>query len=127
MAAITVSDLYINGVAMPDPAKEGVVITREKVWSSDTGRSASAKMLGTVVGVKTTIKITWPPLTPEQVALIDGAVSDGDEPFIPITYTDATGETVTKTVYFGTPSYTVYSWADGMQYIKSVSVSAIEQ
>ena len=41
--------------------------------------------------------------------------------------TDATGSTVTKTMYFGTPSYTVYSWANGRQYIKGACVDGIEQ
>ena len=127
MANITVSDLYINDVKMPDPALEGVTVSREKIWSSNTGRTTSGKMVGTVVAVKTTLKIKWPVLTPAQVATIEGAVSDPDNPFVPVKYTDATGETVTRTMYFGTPSYTVYSWADGKQYIKDVSVDGIEQ
>lgn len=127
MANITVSDLYINGTKMPDPALEGVTVSREKIWSSNTGRTASGKMVGTVVAVKTTLKIKWPILTPAQVATIEGAVSDPDNPFVPVKYTDATGSTVTKTMYFGTPSYTVYSWANGRQYIKDTTVDAIEQ
>ena len=113
MANITVSDLYINGKKMPTPALEGVVISREKIWSANTGRTAAGKMVGTVVAVKTTIKIKWPPLTPAQVAVIESAVSDG--------------ETKTKTMYFGTPTYTVYSWANGRQYLRDVSVTGIEQ
>ena len=127
MANITVSDLYINGTKMPDPALEGVTVSREKIWSSNTGRTASGKMTGIVVAVKTTLKIKWPVLIPDQVAVIEGAVSDPDNPFVPVKYTDATGSTVTKTMYFGTPSYTVYSWASGKQYIKDVSVDGIEQ
>ena len=99
MANITVSDLYINSKKMPTPALEGVVISREK----------------------------WPPLTPAQVAVIESAVSDGDKPFVPVKFTDATGVTVTKTMYFGTPTYTVYSWANGRQYLRDVSVTGIEQ
>lgn len=127
MANITVSDLYINGVKMPTPALEGVTISREKIWSANTGRTAAGKMVGTVVAVKTTIKIKWPPLTPAQVAVIEGEVSDKDHPYVPVKYTDATGQTVTKTMYFGTPTYTVYSWANGRQYLKDVSVTGIEQ
>ena len=127
MANITVSDLYINSKKMPTPALGGVVISREKIWSANTGRTAAGKMVGTVVAVKTTIKIKWPPLTPDQVAVIESAVSDGDNPFVPVKFTDATGVTVTKTMYFGTPTYTVYSWANGRQYLRDVSVTGIEQ
>ena len=125
MATITASDLYINGVKMPDPALEGITISKEKIWSSNAGRTTSGKMVGTVVAVKTTLKIKWPPLTPAQTAVVENAVSGSA--FVPVTFTDATGSTVTKTMYFGTPSYTVYSWADGVQYIKDVTVDGIEQ
>lgn len=127
MANITVSDLYINGQKMPTPALEGLIISKEKVWSANTGRTAAGKMVGTVVAIKTTVKIKWPPLTPAQVAVIEAAVSDGSDPFVPVKFTDATGTTVTKTMYFGTPTYTVYSWANGRQYLRDVSVTAIEQ
>lgn len=127
MAGITVIDLTINGVKMPTPALEGVTITREKIWSADAGRTSAGKMVGTVVAVKTKLAIKWPPLTPAQVQTIESAVSDGDNPFVPVKFTDVAGSTVTKTMYFGTPSYTIYSWGDGIQYIKDAAVDGIER
>lgn len=124
---MTVSELYIGGVQMPTPALEGVTVTSEKIWSADTGRSASGKMLGTCVAVKAKISVKWPPLTPAQAAVIEGAVSDPDKPFVTMKYTDMAGNTVTKEVYFGTPSYTWYSWSDGVQYLKDVSVDGVER
>lgn len=127
MEGITVTDLTISGVIMPTPALEGVTISSEKIWSSNTGRTASGKMAGTIVAIKTTIKIKWPVLTPSQVSVIEQAVSDPEHPFVPITYTNMQGRKVTKTVYFGTPSYTIYSLADGFQYVTGVEVEGIEQ
>lgn len=127
MANITVSELYIGGKQMPTPATEGVTITKEKIWSEDTGRTADGGMTGTIIAIKTKLSIRWPPLSPAQVAVIEGAVSDGDNPFVPVKFTDAAGATVTKTMYFGTPTYTVYSWANGRQYLRDVSVTGIEQ
>lgn len=124
---MTVSELYINGVQMPTPALEGVTITSEKVWSANTGRDSTGKMVGTIVGVKAKLSIKWPPLTMAQVAVIEAAVSDKSKPFVPLKYTDMTGKTVTKTVYFGTPSYTQYSWAGGLQYVTDATVDAVEQ
>lgn len=60
MANITVSDLYINGTRCRSPALEGVTVNREKIWSSNHRRTTSGKMVGTVVAVKTTLKIKWP-------------------------------------------------------------------
>jgi hypothetical protein len=123
----SVRELVINGTAMPDPALEGVTIATEKVWSSDTGRTSSGKMVGTVIAKKTTIKIKWPVLTAAQAALIEQAVSDSEHPFVPMSYVDMAGNRVEKTVYFSTPSYTLYSWADGLRLVKDVSVEGIEQ
>lgn len=127
MASITVTDLTIGGVKMPTPALEGLTISSEKIWSADTGRSSSGKMLGTIVAIKTTVKIKWPVLTMSQAAVIEQAVSDADSPFVTMKYTDMTGTTVTKTVYFGTPTYTIYSGADNLQWVENVEVEGIEQ
>jgi hypothetical protein len=127
LASITVSDLYINGTRMPTPALGGVTITSEKIWSSNTGRSSSGKMLGTIVAIKSKISIKWGALTPDEAKTIENAVSDKDEPFVTMKYTDMTGTTVTKTVYFGTPSYTWYNWANGMQWVTDATVDGIEQ
>ena len=77
MANITVSELYINSKQMPTPAAEGVTITREKIWSEDTGRTADGGMTGTIIAIKTKMSIRWALLTPAQVATIEAAVSDG--------------------------------------------------
>lgn len=123
----TISDLKINGVTMPTPAAEGVTITNNKVWSADTGRVASGKMTGTLVAIKAKITIKWPPLTMSEVSTIEAAVGNASSPWNTVQYTDMTGNTVTKTMYFGDPSYTQYSWINGMQYITDVSVDGIER
>lgn len=123
---MTVSDLYIDGVKMPTPALEGLSITREKIWSANTGRTGSGKMVGSIVARKTKVAIKWPPMTVEQAAVIENAVSS-ETGFVALKYTDMTGSTKTLTGYFGTPSYTIYSYADGCQWVKDVSVDFVEQ
>jgi hypothetical protein len=127
LASITVSDLYIDGTKMPTPALGGMTITSEKIWSSNTGRSSSGKMLGTIVAIKSKINIKWGVLTTEEVAVIEKVVSNRSKPFVTMKYTDMTGTTVTKTVYFGTPSYTWYSWDANNQFVTDVTVDGIEQ
>jgi hypothetical protein len=127
LASITISNLYINDTKMPTPAQGGMTITSEKIWSSNTGRSSSGKMLGTIVAIKSKITIKWAALTPNEAKTIENAVSNEDNPFVTMKYTDMTGTTVTKTVYFGTPSYTWYSWANGIQWVTDVTVDGIEQ
>lgn len=124
---VTVRELYINGVLMPTPALNGVTISSNKVWSANTGRTTTGKMVGTIVCVKHKIAIKWPPLTEAQAAVIEAAVSDTDNPFVPVQYTDMAGNTVTYTMYFGDVTYTQYSWSEGLRYIMDVAVDGIEQ
>ena len=123
MSAVT--DLKINNVTMPPPAVDGLTISTEKIWSADTGRAAAGNMVGTVIARKTTVKIRWPVLTRAQAALIEQAVNATD--FVSISYLDMGGNRVTKTVYFSTPTYTIYSVASGLEWVRDVSVEGIEQ
>lgn len=127
MASITVSSLYINGVEMPTPAHKGVTLSSNKIWSTNTGRTTSGKMVGTIIAVKHKLEIKWPPLTMEQVAVIEGVVSVTANAFVPVRYTDMTGTVVEYTMYTGDISYTQYSWHEGIQYVTDAHVSCIEQ
>lgn len=44
--------LYIDGTKMPNPSFNAISCSDEKVWSSNTGRSKSAYMNGSIVQVK---------------------------------------------------------------------------
>lgn len=127
MPLLTVSQLTINGVAMPAPKVGGLKIKPEKIWSSNTGRTADTTMVGTILGIKTTVEISWPPLTVEDVATIEAAVSAKNLPFVPMTFTDHTGAERTLQVYFGTPSYTAFDWVGGEWRVLDATVSGIEQ
>lgn len=121
----TISDLYINNTLMPTPLQGGVTISREPIWSAATGRTASGKMVGAIVARKTTLKIKWPPLTMTQAATILTALTAHD--FLSVSFTDMTGTTRNLTMYAGTPSFTQYSWANGMRYVINGAVDLIEQ
>ena len=127
MPLLTVSDLKINGKVMPAPKVDGMKIKPEKIWSKNTGRSAATTMLGTILSIKNTVEISWPPLTVEQVIDIESVVSNPELPFVPMVYTDQTGRSHTMNVYFGTPSYSCFNWIDGQWMVTDASVSGIEQ
>jgi hypothetical protein len=116
--------LIIGGVTMPPLKKEGLTITREKVWSSNTGRSAGGTMVGDLVGIKYKLQCEWPPLSAADVAKIDAAVSPA---FFTVSFWDPrTNARITRTMYAGTPSYPVHSYAQGTPY-KGVTVDLIEK
>ena len=117
--------LVIGNVTMPTLKKEGLTISKEKIWSKKTGRGADASMLGDVVAIKYTLKCQWPPLTREEAAIIDAAITPA---FFDVTFTDpGSNSRQTKRMYAGTPTYPVYSYADGVKTYQGVAVDLIEK
>lgn len=127
MPLLKIDDLKVDGVTLPAPKIAGFKVKPEKIWSENTGRSAALTMIGTILGIKTTIEIAWPPLTPEQVMDIESVASNKDKPFVLMEYTDQTGRPAQKTVYFGAPSYSLFDWYKGQWMVMDATVTAIEQ
>ena len=118
-------ELVIGGVIMPTLKKEGLTISKEKIWSSNTGRSASGDMIGDLIAIKYTLDCEWPPLSREQAAVVDSAVSPA---FFNVTFTDpGSNSRVTKRMYAGTPTYPVYSYVNGVKTYSGVKVTLIQQ
>jgi hypothetical protein len=126
MANITITAITVDGVELPAPAADGVTISKEKLWSQDTGRSASGLLNGTIVAQKVTLSVKWPPLTPQEVKTIDD-ITSSDTPYHTVKYTDIAGKTYTKEMYFGSPSGTWSSWAKGAQTVTDYAVDMIER
>lgn len=124
---LSVKELYIDGIRMPTPKLGGLTITPNKMWSANTGRlESSGEMVGTIVAIKHKVSIKWPDLTMEQIGTIEAAVSSLAA-FHTLKYTDMTGQVVTMQVYFGDPTYTIYSYSEDIQWIKDAAVDAIEK
>ena len=119
--------VYINNVAMPVPAVNGISIADEPIWSSKTGRNTKGKMIGDIVARKTTISITWPPLSFSQAALIRDTIRNAGAFFSLEYYDTSASERVTKTVYAGNVPRTLYSLVPGKQRLSGITVQFIEQ
>ena len=125
---LSVKELFVNDTKLPTPMLGGLVMTTNKIWSSNTGRlESTGEMAGTIVAIKRKVEIKWPPLSMEEVAIIEATVSDLSTPFKTLKYTDMTGKQNSISVYFGDPTYTIYSYSPGNQRIEGVAVSAIEK
>jgi hypothetical protein len=110
---------------MPEPKLNGLTFKKEKIWSKNTGRGCDGTMLGDIIGIKTTASIQWPPLSDADVAKIDNAISRA---FATVTYKDpSSGSMRSGTFYFGTPTYPVYSYHNGVRTYSGVTVDMIEQ
>jgi hypothetical protein len=117
--------LIIGGITMPALKKEGLNISKEKIWSSNTGRAADGGMIGDLVAIKYTLECEWPALSRAEVAAIDSAISSA---FFSVTFTDpGSNSRTTRTFYAGTPVYSVYSYIDGVRTYSGTKVTLIEQ
>lgn len=124
---LTLKELVVDGVTLPTPALEGLTISTNKIWSANTGRlENTGEMVGTIVATKRKLEIKWPDLPMEDVSIIETAVS-GTVPFHTLQYTDMTGRTASMEVYFGDPTYSIYSYSPGIQRVRGTKVSAIER
>lgn len=116
---------YINGVQVAEPAKEGLTITDEPIWASNTGRGTNGKMIGDIVAWKTTVEVTWPPLSFTDAQTIRDAIKNAGN-FFAIRYPDfSAGTLVTKTVYCGNIPRTTHSLVSQLK--NGVTITFIEQ
>lgn len=114
---------------MPEPAHQGITVTDEPVWASNTGRAQNGLMIGDIVANKKTVEVTWPPLSFSDSQKLRNAIVNAGA-FFKIWYPDfsATESSYQElTVYASSLPRTLYSIADGLQRHVGVKVTFIEQ
>lgn len=118
----------IDGTAVATPAVGGIQISDEPIWSSNTGRTSTGKMAGDIIGWKTTIEVSWPPLSFDQAHTIRDAIKNAGE-FFDIYYPNwTTGNTlVSKTVYASNIPRQLYSLTDKNRKYFGITVTFVEQ
>ncbi len=109
------------------PKQGGITVTEEPIWAGNTGRSSTGKMVGDIVAWKTTIAVTWPPLSFAAAKTLRDAIKNA-EPFFKIKYYDFSADTMTeKTVYAGSVPRTLYSLVAGHRLYTDITVTFVEQ
>lgn len=127
MVQVTAIKLKIDGINVRAPKIGGITRKSEKVWSNNTGRTATAKMQGTILAVKKTLSISWPPLTQEEQELIESLISNADLPFTELEITRPDGSIETIECYFGTTSFDEWDLIGGQWRCTNGKVDAIER
>lgn len=117
--------LYFGNVRVKTPSV--VKLGNEKIWSQNTARAASGRMVGDIIAIKKTIHIEWAHASPAEVSLINSFISDISSAFFDVTFLDETFTEVTKTVYAGTPTYEQWGWDERRQLCRVIAVDLIEQ
>ena len=121
-----IDEITINGSPIPVPDENGFKRTKNKIWSSNTGRSASGKMLGDIVAIKYSLEFSWEKLTAQEVKTLETAV--GTTAFFPVVFpAEGSGDSITKNFYAGDMSYVTKKYENGVEIYSGVVLSLIEQ
>lgn len=120
-------EMEIDGIIVKTPMVCGIERHPEKIWSTNTGRTASQRMVGTILAIKQTCSIKWPPLTQAEQDLIESLISNKDKPFVIMKLRRPDGSVWEMEVYFGTPSFTEWDWIGGTWRSTNNTVDAIER
>lgn len=119
--------MYINDIEVAAPKQNGVSITDEPVWASNSGRSTTGKMIGDIVTWVTTISVTWPPLSFEEAKKIRDTIKNAGT-FFSIKYHDFdTNTLVEKKVYASSLPRVLSSVAPGIEQYDGIAVTFTEQ
>lgn len=115
------ASIVVNGTTLPAPTS--INSGDEIIWSDDTGRSATGKMIGDVIADKKTLDITWEMLTESQASTIKSKLASG---FFTVSFRDY-GNTVSITAYRSTLQKQHFGYIGNTYYYRSVTVSIVQQ
>lgn len=119
--------LKINGFIPPAPDEGGIKIGVEKIWSDNTGRSASGLMIGDIKAIKTVLDISWSKLSAQEVSELDDAINSLLSPFFSVEFYDQKGILKNRTFYAAPNTYTQKKYKkNGIEYA-DVHIQLIEQ
>lgn len=121
-----ITSLTVSGVSFP--ASSAIDYSKNKVWSKNTGRTATGKMVGSIKVIKKKLEITYNYLTQAQIQEMDAVVSSMTA-YHKVKFYDITeNKEVEFTGYFGDATYPIYGYgAGGKPVVTGYKISIIEQ
>ena len=118
-------NLIINGFVPPPPDKGGIKPIRRKIWSKNTGRVASGKMVGDIITRKYELSLTWYKLNQTQATALDEAIDTLS--FFPVQFTNQRGEVLTRNFYSDDTMYTQEEYTEDDIVYSDITVVLVEQ
>lgn len=107
------------------PAPVSMSVGNELIWSTDTGRTLTGKMMGDVIAEKKTLSISWGILEEAEYNLIKNNLEKG---FFPVSFRTGKETLATIESYRGTLTEEILGdVGDGYFYYKSTSVDIVQR
>lgn len=119
--------IYIGSEELPTLSESGYVVTANKIWSENTGRSTiTGFMTGDIITIKNTIELSWELLYEKDLNKILDFFSNKKHSFFKVNYYYK-GKYLESWFYASDPTYTLFKYVNGRAIYKDISVSLIEQ
>lgn len=115
--------LSINGYNLKAPIS--VEITHNKIWSKNTGRSASGLMVGDIIARKYSLSISMADMKQEDVTALDEAINT--DAFFLVKFVNHRGNTVEANFYSSDPTYKQTLFKNSDVYYDGPKIELIEQ
>lgn len=107
------------------PKVKSLTVSREPIWSKNTGRVANGEMKGDIVAQKMKLQVVFAPMSDAEAALLDAATTPA---FFSVKFRNpGSGKVEEHTMYASSPSYPVYSYASGLPRYVGTAVNLVEQ
>ena len=122
-------EFILDGVALPVPARSGVSITPNRLWSSNAGRNSSTgKFVGDIVAVKFTVALTYETLADDEMQLL-WDLTAAPAPWHTLIFPMNDGSERKMTCYISDPSYVLrrFDMRSKKAYYDGVTIEMIEQ
>lgn len=115
--------IKIDGKIMPKV--KSLTVSREPIWSKNTGRAADGTMIGDIVGYKFKLQIVFALMSDADTVLLYGAIRPA---FFNVTFRNPeTGQEDTKKMYANGPTSPVYSYVNGLPRYTGTAVNLTQQ
>lgn len=115
--------LEINGYVPQTPIS--IEVTHNKIWSKNTGRSASGLMVGDIVTRKYSIAIATDKMKQEEVAKLDEAINT--DAFFTVKFRDQRGRLKESAFYSDDPTYKQTQYEGGTIRYDGLTFNLIEK
>ena len=116
-----------NGILLPPIKSEGLQFSYNKIWSANTGRNNAGEMVGTLIGVKRTLEISFNPLNYSQVNSLRNIINGTKVPFPKVEYQLNSGESGSFYAYSGDLSGDIYMDTPQKALYTNFKISIIEK
>lgn len=115
--------LMIDNVIIKDPSS--ISVSRNKIWSQNSGRTQSGNFTGDIANMKWRIDIVWSPLTEKEAQELLKALEPA---FINVRFKNPRTKTFTTNKFYGgDEAIVVYNYDVVNSVYESLSVSLVEK